>query len=185
MKKVVKVCAVGICYLGALNSQSALADDDKDKAILAGAAVALGVAALAHNKHHHHNHKHSSNSNDEAQYERGYNDALYNSRYDTRNKSEAYSDGYDAGRYEREHRVNHNRNDERRNSRHDAPSLAQRACVGEASQQWDVNPRDIHSVKSKQAGGDDYYVEVASGYRHGKCEVSGEGEVYLLEDGRL
>lgn len=58
MKDFVKGCAIGICSLIAVNTQYALADDDKDKAAIEGAAVALGIAAIADNEHHHRDHEH-------------------------------------------------------------------------------------------------------------------------------
>lgn len=164
---------------------TARADDDGKKAAIAAAAVALGVAAVVHNKHHHKDNDHSSDADYEADYERGYQDGVHDHHFDEHRDSQAYKDGFESGQYDRKHRVSHYRDDDDYRDRHDAPGLAQRACVGEASASWDVNPRDIHPVRSKQIGGDDYLVEVASGYRHGNCEVNAEGRVYLLKDGRI
>jgi hypothetical protein len=166
-----------------LISSNAVADK-KAAQVAIGAAIILGVAALAHNKHSHRNGKHLSEERAEADYDRGYNDALYSSHYDTSEANDAYTSGYDAGEYERNNRVSHNRNHRGHNSHGGVPSLARRACVEEASERWDVRPREIHAVKSRKVGGDDYLVEVASGYQHASCEVSGDGEIYLLKQGR-
>lgn len=183
-----KLTAIGIGVIAgtALAVAPARADDDDaKKAAIAAAVAAIGIAAIAHHKHNHKDDDHRSDSRYEENFERGYNDGLYAAHYNTRNNTEAYREGYDAGRYDREHRVGHYHEDEGHGDRHGAPSLARRGCVGEASARWGVNPRDIHPVKSRQIGGDDYMVEVAAGYRHGKCEVSGDGRVFLLEDGRI
>lgn len=168
-----------------LAGATAQADDDSTKAALAAAAVALGVAAVVHNKHHHKDNDHSSDAKHEAEYERGYQDGVHDHHFDEDRDSQAYKDGFEAGQYDRKHRVSHYSDDGDHRDRHDAPSLTQRACMGEASASWDVNPRDIYPVRSRQIGGDDYLVEVASGYRHGSCEVNAEGRVYLLKDGHI
>ena len=100
--------------------------------------VAIG-AAVAHNKHNHKNNKRLSEERAEADYDRGYNDALYSSHYDTSGASDAYRSGYDAGEYERGNRVSHNRNHREHNGHGEAPSLARRACVGESNpEKWVV-----------------------------------------------
>jgi len=180
-----KAVATAIVTALMATGTTAQANNDGTKAAVAAAAVALGVAAVVHNKHHHKDNEHSSDAMNEADYERGYQDGVHNYHFDEHRDSRAYKDGFDAGVYDRKHRVSHYREDDDYRERHGAPGLAQRACVGEASASWDVNPRDIYPVRSKQIGGNDYLVEVASGYRHGKCEVSAEGRIYLLEDGRI
>jgi len=183
MKNLAKMTVLAFsCML--LISNNAVADK-KANQVAIGAAVILGVAALAHNKHNHKNGKHLSEERAEADYDRGYNDALYSSHYDTRGASDAYTSGYDAGEYERNNRVTHNRHHRDENGHGGAPSLARRACVGEAADRWDIRPREIHAVKARKVGNDDYLVEVASGYQHASCEVSGDGEIYLLKQGKI
>jgi hypothetical protein len=169
----------------ALVLPSAKADDDAKKVAIGAAVAGLGVAAFMHHKHHHKDNDHKSDAEHEASYERGYNDALYNEHYDTSSRSDAYREGYDAGQAERERRTSHYRNDDDFAERHGAPTVAQKTCVGEASARWGISPRDIYPVKSRKAGGDNYLVEVAAGYRHGNCEVTGSGDVLSLRDGTI
>lgn len=67
--------------------------------VVAGAAL-LG-ALLSHKSHHHDNDQHSSDVAAEQQYERGYNDGLYNAAYHNYDRNDAYSSGYQAGVDER------------------------------------------------------------------------------------
>ncbi|MCB1501278.1 MAG: hypothetical protein KDK07_16090 [Bauldia sp.] len=180
--------ASGLVVAVALAPVQSAAIDEKAGAAAAaviGAAAILGVAALAHHDDHHKNGQHLSDAKAEAEYERGYNDGLYNAPYHAGSGDQPYRAGYDAGVYERSHRLAHSRDHEWQGDRHGAPRLAMRACVGEASAKWGRRPTDIVPVKSRKIGGDDYLVEVAAGHRHGRCEVSGEGRVYLLINGTI
>ncbi|MCB1489021.1 MAG: hypothetical protein KDJ88_16390 [Bauldia sp.] len=164
------------------------AEDNKAGAAAAavvGAAAILGIAAIAHHEDHHKDGKHLTDAQAEAKYERGYNDGLYNAPYHAAAADEAYRAGYDAGVTERRQRMAHNREHEWEADRHGAPRLAMRACVGEASAKWGRRPTDVVPVKSKKIGGDDYLVEVAAGHRRGSCEVSGNGQIYLLKNGGI
>jgi len=71
---------------------------DGAKAAVAAAAI-LGIAALAHRAHHHDDDAHDDDPRHEADYERGYRDALHG--YDAGADHGAYSDGYGAGLRER------------------------------------------------------------------------------------
>lgn len=75
---------------------------DGAKAAVAAAAI-LGIAALAHQSHHHDDGDHRDDSRHEADYERGYRDALHGYRADS--DRGAYSDGYGAGMRERSAQV--------------------------------------------------------------------------------
>ncbi|MDR7193284.1 hypothetical protein [Luteimonas terrae] len=75
---------------------------DGAKAAVAAAAI-LGIAALAHRSHHHDDGDHADDPRHEADYERGYRDALHGYRADA--DSGAYSDGYGAGMRERSAQV--------------------------------------------------------------------------------
>ncbi|MBD9367092.1 hypothetical protein [Xanthomonas sp. XNM01] len=75
---------------------------DGAKAAVAAAAI-LGIAALAHKSHHHDDGDHHDDARHEAEYERGYRDALHGYRADTDHG--AYSDGYGAGLRERSAQV--------------------------------------------------------------------------------
>ncbi|MFZ9394860.1 MAG: hypothetical protein ACO25F_02215 [Erythrobacter sp.] len=75
---------------------------------VAGAAI-LG-ALLTHKSHHHEDKQHAADQKAEADYERGYNDGLYNAAYHNYDRSEQYASGYQAGVDEREANLrNHNR----------------------------------------------------------------------------
>lgn len=63
--------------------------------VVAGAAI-LG-ALLSHKSHHHDDGKHLASVEDEAHYDRGFNDGLYNAPYHNYDSSTAYSNGYSAG----------------------------------------------------------------------------------------
>lgn len=64
------------------------------------AAALIGVAMLAHKSHHHDDDNHYNNANDEADFERGYRDGLYNQSYDTHSDSQ-YAQGYSSGARDR------------------------------------------------------------------------------------
>ncbi|MFL6585293.1 MAG: hypothetical protein ACJ8GV_00210 [Luteimonas sp.] len=75
---------------------------DGAKVAVAAAAI-LGIAALAHASHHHDEGDHRDDARHEADYERGYRDALHGYRADS--DRGAYSDGYGAGMRERSAQV--------------------------------------------------------------------------------
>jgi hypothetical protein len=75
---------------------------DGAKVAVAAAAI-LGIAALAHRAHQHDEGDHDDDARHEADYERGYRDALHGYRADA--DSGAYSDGYGAGLRERSAQV--------------------------------------------------------------------------------
>ncbi len=157
-------------------------DKDEAKAVV-GALILLGAAAMAHHEDHHHGGRHHDREDHEASFERGYRDGLHNAEYDSRHSNREYGEGYSAGMKERDNRLAHRRNND--NGAPNAPSLSMRACVGEASAKWGRNPRDIVVVKTRKAASNDFYVEVAAGHKHGNCEVSASGEVYLFQNGRI
>ena len=83
---------------------SAKKDGMSDGAKVAVAAAAiLGIAALAHQAHHHDDGDHADDARREANYERGYRDAVHG--YDADADQGAYSDGYGAGLRERSKQV--------------------------------------------------------------------------------
>ncbi|WP_101927220.1 MULTISPECIES: hypothetical protein [Luteimonas] len=75
---------------------------DGTKAAIAAAAI-LGIAALAHQSHHHDDGDHRDDPRHEADYERGYRDALHG--YRAESDRGAYSEGYGAGLRERSAQV--------------------------------------------------------------------------------
>ncbi|TCO71568.1 hypothetical protein [Rhodovulum euryhalinum] len=161
------------------------ASEESDKAALAALAI-LGIAAFAHHEDHSREGHALQTGQDKADFERGYRYGLHNKPYDSAWSSAAYGSGYDPGHTERANRLAYKRHD----AAQGAPNLAMRICVSEASAQWGRNPRDIHVAGSamgtfSQAGGQEYRVEVATGHRHGVCNVNAEGTVFSTEDGRL
>lgn len=83
---------------------SAKKDGMSDGAKVAVAAAAiLGIAALAHQAHHRDDGDHAHHARHEADYERGYRDAVHG--YDADADQGAYSDGYGAGLRERSRQV--------------------------------------------------------------------------------
>lgn len=74
---------------------------------LAAAAAGIGVAAVAHKAHNHDDDRHWEDSNQEADYERGYRDGMYNQSYHNWSNSSQYSSGYAAGVGERRHQTSY------------------------------------------------------------------------------
>lgn len=74
-------------------------------AVTAGAII--GALILAHKAHHHDNDKHDDNATNEAEYERGYRDGLYNSAYHNYSNTDHYKKGYEAGVNQRREELSH------------------------------------------------------------------------------
>lgn len=72
-------------------------NDGAAAAAVVGAAAILGAIALAHRSHDHDNDRHYDDARDEAQYERGYRDGLYNQTYHNYDRSQSYTSGYENG----------------------------------------------------------------------------------------
>ncbi|MDZ3830717.1 MAG: hypothetical protein U0S50_02730 [Sphingopyxis sp.] len=66
-------------------------------AVGAVAGLAILGAVLAHKSNHHSDGRHSDDAPTEQQYDRGYQDGLYNAPYHNFDRSDAYSSGYEAG----------------------------------------------------------------------------------------
>jgi len=158
------------------------ANSDTDK-VAAGALLLLGVAALAHHQHNHPDGQHEAEPENIADWDRGFSDGLHNYDYDSARSSVAYGEGYDSGKKERDDRTAQHRRDHGEGP--NAPALAMKSCVGEASEKWGLRPHHIHVVKTKQAGNDDFFVEVKAGHKHGNCEVNSQGEIFLFKNGRI
>lgn len=169
--------AMCTCLSVGLGGQAAIAKDNSDA--VAGALLLLGAAALAHDAEHHRNGQYYSEPKHIHDFERGYNDGLYNLPYDSRHDSSQYVNGFAAGQKER-----HNRTAYRHQS-HGAPVAALQACVSKASRRWDRNASRIHVIKSKKLRQNDFMVEVALGHTHGHCEVDSYGDVKHFRSGRM
>ena len=62
------------------------------------------------------------------------------------------------------------------------PRNAKRACKGEASSKWGIHhPNNIKINKAVKVGGDDYMINVSGQRYRGKCEVSGNGRIYMFQ----
>jgi hypothetical protein len=67
-------------------------------AVAAGALAAVLIAAAAsHKSGHHANGQHYADNQQEAEYERGFNDGMYNEPYHNYSRSDGYSSGYQNG----------------------------------------------------------------------------------------
>lgn len=98
------VSAVSTSPLDCGQQESGRKDGMSDGAKVAVAAAAiLGIAALAHHAHQHDDGEHDNDARHEAEYERGYRDALHG--YPAEADSGTYSDGYGAGLRERSTQV--------------------------------------------------------------------------------
>ena len=78
-------------------------DNGTAVAVAVGAAALIGALALAHKSHHHDNGEHGGNAQQEAAYDRGYRDGLYNYPYHNYDRSDYYSQGYQVGVQQREY----------------------------------------------------------------------------------
>jgi hypothetical protein len=160
-------------------------DDDDDKNAAIAAAIVLGVAAVAHNKHHHKNGHHYKDANQDAEFERGYNDALYGGHYDTYSSNDAYSAGYQVGEKDNNNRVSHNRRHRKNSEGHGAPAAARRACIAATIDKWGADFNSVVATGGQKFGDNEYVVEVTAGHSHARCEVSGSGNVFSLKPGTL
>ncbi|MFN3747496.1 MAG: hypothetical protein ACK4SJ_02300 [Sphingorhabdus sp.] len=99
-KKCVRVTTEDGRYT-AINSESAgdcgKKSGDAGAAVAIGAAALIGALALSHKSHNHNDNNHYGNAQYEADYERGYNDGLYNYPYHNYSRSDYYSQGFEAG----------------------------------------------------------------------------------------
>lgn len=111
-----KRCITVVTYDGRYQSiDKASASDCKQKsgdngtavAVAVGAAALIGALALAHKSHHHEGGAHGGNEQQEAAYDRGYRDGLYNCPYHNYDRSDFYSQGYQVGVQQRDYDGSH------------------------------------------------------------------------------
>lgn len=123
-------------------------------AVGAVAGLALIAALASHKSGHHENGTHYSNQNDEAQYERGYNDGLYNQPYHNYDRNEAYGSGYQNGVEQRQNNTGY-RNDHRYGAGYaasvDVSDLEGARAAGADSA---MQSRGFRSVDGFQSGSD-------------------------------
>ncbi|KAA9132641.1 hypothetical protein F3N42_05330 [Marinihelvus fidelis] len=82
-------------------------DNNNAAAIAIGAAAVLGAIALAHKHHHHDDDDHYDDQDDEAEFDRGYRDALHHRTYNNYDRTDAYREGFDSGTDQREHETSY------------------------------------------------------------------------------
>ena len=120
----------------------------------AGAVAGLAIlAAIAsHKSGHHDNGAHYTDQGSEAQYERGYNDGLYNQPYHNYDRSDSYGSGYQNGVEQRQ------RNSGYRNSNRYGAGYAASVDVSDlegaraAGAESDMQSRGFRSVDGFQSG---------------------------------
>lgn len=121
-------------------------------AVGAVAGLALIAALASHKSGHHESGSHYSNGADEAQYERGYNDGLYNQPYHNYDRNEAYGSGYQNGVEQRQNNTNY-RNDHRYGAGYAASvDVSDLEGARGAGAESDMESRGFRSVDSFQSG---------------------------------
>jgi hypothetical protein len=141
-------------------------------AVVAGVAiVGLAAALAAHKKHHD-----DAGRDHDAEYERGYQAALYGSDYDDRHESEGYHEGFLAGQSERDNR-------RFSNSRYvrSAPRAAQEACSRRADEFQNRPYGSSVPISVRDAGRGDWELTMATGSYRSRCTVSASGQVRSME----
>lgn len=123
--------------------------------IAAGAAAIIGAAIIAHKAHQHAEEKHLEDANQEAEYDRGYRDGLYNSSYHDYNNNDQYRNGYTAG-------VNQRRNETSHSSGRGGnwPHVSLQDLVGEraSSGESQMQSRGFRNVDGFKSGNTSYTI---------------------------
>ena len=126
-----------------------------DAAVAVGAvgAIALIAALASHKSGHHENGEHYSDRQQEADYERGHNDGMYNQPYHNYSRSDSYSSGYQSGVQQRGHNTSYR--DNHRWGAGYAPSVDVSDLNGarSAGAESDLQSRGFRSVDGFQSGG--------------------------------
>ena len=71
---------------------------------------------------------------------------------------------------------------DKRKANNHIPRSTKRSCKGKAAREWGIrHPHNIKIDKARKMAADDYMINLSGkGYR-GKCEVSGNGRIYLFQ----
>lgn len=127
-----------------------------DAAAVAGVAGAIALIAVlaSHKSGHHENGQHYADQQQEADYERGYNDGLYNQAYHNYSRSDAYGSGYQNGVQQRGQNTSY-RDDHRWGAGY-AASVDVSDLVGAraAGADTDLRARGFRNVDGFQSGND-------------------------------
>jgi hypothetical protein len=137
--------------------------------VIAGAAAVGLIAALS--SHHKSGNDRNNNASYNAEYERGFSDAMYGHHYAT-NDSQGYHSGYMAGEAERNNRRHSNSVLVR-----GAPAAAQNACKERGDQFWGIPQGSTVPVSVYDYGQGNYEVTVASGHRRANCSANAQGRI--------
>lgn len=133
----------------------------KGAAVAAGVAAAalIGAIALAHKSHNHDDGKHYDGAGDEADYERGYRDGLYNQTYHNYSRSDPYSHGYEGGVEQRGHDTSY-RNGHHSGSGGYRPLVNVNDLVGArgSSADGEMRGRGFANVDALQSGNSSYTI---------------------------
>lgn len=117
------------------------------------AGIALLAALASHKSGHHDNGSHYGDQASEAQYERGFNDGLYNQPYHNYDRNEAYGSGYQNGVDQRQRNTSY-RNDHRNGAGYAASvDVSDLEGARGAGAESDMQSRGFRSVDGFQSGG--------------------------------
>lgn len=122
-------------------------------AVGVAAAAIIGAALLAHNSHHHENGKHYDDPKEDAQYERGFRDGLYNETYHNYDNSDAYARGYEAGVEQHGHETSHrDHHDRHRAGYQRSVSVADLEGARASSAESEMESRGFRNVDGEKVG---------------------------------
>ena len=176
-----KTCARVVVAEGRYASvTNASASDCKQGGGGGAAAAVVGIAAiglLAALASHHKDtdDRHREQSGHDAEFERGYNDALYGTHSDNRD-SEGYHEGYMAGEQERANRRHANTG----YVRGSAPRIALDACSRRADDFQNQPPGSSVPVSVNSYGRGQYEITMATGRYRSRCTVDDNGRVSAM-----
>ena len=179
MKRSIALLAAAVFSLQ-FAAQPAYSFGDKDRAALAGAAVAiLGIAALAHGRHHYQDGYEPQDAEETAEFERGYRDAVHGYPYWEQNRTRGYAQGYQAGDRERANSMAHRQVpvDMR------APPMANQGCAENVARNFSVAPYYVHITKSRPSAKHEWLIEAAVGHQYMICTMRDTGELLDLRGG--
>lgn len=121
-------------------------------AVGAVAAIAAIAALASHKSGHHDNGQHYSDEGQEAQYERGYNDGLYNEPYHNYDRSDSYSSGYQNGVEQRRNNTGYRDTNRWGSGYSQSVSVDDLEGARAAGAESDLQSRGFRNVDSFQSG---------------------------------
>lgn len=145
--------------------------------VVAGAAI-LG-ALLTHKSHHHEDGQHHQSAQDEALYDRGFNDGLYNAPYHNADRSDAYSEGYTAGVDQRSVNL---REHTSRGGHHEAVRFADLQGARAAGGMEELERRGFRQVDNFTSGDTRYSIQWRHESRQCVQVTIADGHFYDIRD---